>query len=315
MSDLTIGVDIGGTKIAAGVVDGGGTILSRVRIPTPRDEAAIARAITDAVDRAREGWDGVAAIGVGAAGYVDENRSVVRSSPNLDWHDEPLKDLVQRHSGLPVVIENDANAAAWGEYVHGAAADHTVMVMVTVGTGLGGGIVAHDRLWRGRFGIGGEIGHYRAVPEGLACHCGGSGCMEQYASGSAHTRRAREAAAESPQRAQILLSLGDGTAEGIQGPHVEEAALRGDPVAVEAFASTGRWLGQALADLAAVLDPGVFVLGGGVSAAGDLLLEPTEAAYRQALPGAGARPYAKVLLAELGPDAGLVGAADLARRP
>ncbi|WP_042393314.1 ROK family glucokinase [Streptacidiphilus carbonis] len=315
MSDLTIGVDIGGTKILAGVVDGGGTVLSRVRIPTPKDEAGIARAITDAVDRAREGWDGAAAIGVGAAGYVDESRSVVRSSPNLDWHDEPLKEMVERHSGLPVVIENDANAAAWGEYVHGAAADHTVMVMVTVGTGLGGGIVAHDRLWRGRFGIGGEIGHYRAVPKGLPCHCGRTGCMEQYASGTAHTRRTRAAAAETPHRARILLSLGDGTPEGVQGPHIQEAALRGDPVAAEAFIRTGQWLGQALADLAAVLDPGVFVLGGGVSGAGDLLLKPTEAAYRLAPSGAGERPFAEVVLAGLGPDAGLVGAADLARRP
>lgn len=314
MSGLTIGVDIGGTKIAAGVVDEAGTILSRVRVPTPPDRAHIAGAIADAVDGLRKEWPQVEAVGVGAAGYIDETRSLVRFSPNLDWHDEPLKELVERHTGLPAVVENDANAAAWGEYVHGAAAKHTDMVMVTVGTGLGGGIVAEGTLRRGRFGVGGEIGHYRAVPKGLPCHCGRSGCMEQYASGTAHTRRAREAAAATPHRAEILLGLGDGTAQGIEGRHLDQAARQGDPVAVEAFVRTGQWLGQALADLASVLDPEVFVLGGGVSEAGELLQRPTEAAFRQALSGAGHRPFAQVVLAELGPDAGLVGAADLARQ-
>ncbi|MEZ0095588.1 ROK family glucokinase [Streptacidiphilus sp. EB129] len=329
---LTVGVDVGGTKIAAGLVDERGAVLHRLQVPTPTDRRGIATAIDglidQLVDQGGAGRQQVQAVGVGAAGYIDETRSTVRFSPNLDWHDEPLKQLVEGHCGLPAVIENDANAAAWGEFAHGAVASHGggggsgaqgldrtgSMVMVTVGTGLGGGIVTDGALWRGAFGSGGEIGHYRAVPGGLPCHCGHAGCMEQYASGTAHTRRAREAAAAAPERAVTLLSLGDGTPQGIQGHQLVEAARSGDPVAVEAFQCTGRWLGQALADLSAVLDPGVFVIGGGVSEAGDLLLAPTRDAYLAALPGAGHRPPAEILMAALGPDAGLVGAADLARR-
>ena len=311
---LTIGVDIGGTKVAGGVVDETGRIIARSRIETPaRDAEAAEDAIVTVVDQLRGDLD-VEAVGLGAAGFVDAERSRVYFAPNLpDWHNEPVRDDVSRRVGLPVVVENDANAAAWGEHRFGAGRDETYLVCVTVGTGIGGGIVIDDDLYRGRFGIGAEIGHMQVAADGRLCGCGQRGCWEQYASGSALVRDARERAAESRAEAQVLLRLGDGTPEGISGKHVTEAAQGGDEVAMAAFATVGRWLGQGLADLAAILDPGLFVLGGGVSEAGQLLLDPVRTAFEEVLTGGRVRPVAKIVLAELGNDAGLVGAADLAR--
>ncbi|MFE4755018.1 ROK family glucokinase [Streptomyces mirabilis] len=311
--DLTIGVDLGGTKITAGVVNPDGKVLSHLRVPTPHQPEAVGDAVASAVDQVRQGWDDVHAVGIGAAGYVDERRSTVRFAPNLGWHEKPLRDLVQRRCGLPTVVENDANAAAWGEFRYGAAADHDDMVMVTVGTGLGGGIVIAGKLFRGRFGMGGEIGHYRAVPDGLPCGCGQHGCIEQYASGTAHTRRARAAAAADLRAAAGILALGDGTPDGIEGGHITQAARGGDRFALELFERTGKWVGQVLADLGSVLDPAVFVLGGGVGDTGELLRRSAEAAYRARLGGGKNRIFSEVLTATVGPDAGLIGAAALAR--
>lgn len=309
---LTIGVDIGGTKILAGVVDEHGTILDRVKVATPRDSAGLDQAIAHAVRQVRAAFD-VEAVGLGAAGFIDDKRSTVLFAPNVDWVNEPLRERIEALVDLPVVVENDANAAAWGEARFGAGANHDHSVLITVGTGIGGGIVVGNQLYRGRFGVGGELGHYRVVPGGRHCGCGNDGCFEQYASGSALTRHAREQAAATPEQAKTLLSLGDGTAEGVQGAHVTEAAKQGDPVALGAFAEVGGWLGQGIADLGAILDPAVFVLGGGVSDAGELLLKPALEAYRASLTGRGHHPYAEIVLATLGSDAGLIGAADLAR--
>jgi glucokinase len=310
----TIGVDIGGTKVAGGVVDESGQILSRARVETPAKDAAAAEdAIVAVVEKLRGDFD-IEAVGLGIAGFVDESRSRVYFSPNLpDWHNEPVREDVSRRVGLPVVVENDANAAAWGENSFGAGRDETDLICVTVGTGIGGGIIIDDRLYRGRFGIGGEIGHMQVVADGRLCGCGQRGCWEQYASGNALVREARERAAESRGEATVLLRMGDGTPEMITGRHVTEAARQGDEVALAAFATVGRWLGQGLADLVAVLDPGRFIIGGGVSEAGDLVLEPTRTCFEALLTGRDVRPIAQVVLAELGNDAGLVGAADLAR--
>lgn len=166
---LTIGVDLGGTKIAVGVVDPKGEIICHVRIPTPPNPELILNAIADAVQQIRYDCGDVHAIGIGAAGYVDEHRSIVHFGPNLRWHNKPIRALIEQATGLRVVIENDANAAAWGEFAHGAGAGYDDMVMVTLGTGLGGGIISNGQLFRGRFGMAGEIGHYRAVPGGLPC--------------------------------------------------------------------------------------------------------------------------------------------------
>ncbi len=310
---LTIGVDVGGTKVASGVVDPVGRILRAASMPTPSTSAAeTAEAIATMVGALRASYD-VEAVGIGAAGFVDEARSVVRFAPNLAWREEPLRAEVSARVGLPVVVENDANAMAWAEARFGAGRDEDHLVAVTVGTGIGGGMVLDGQLYRGRFGLGAEFGHVRVVPEGRRCGCGNTGCWEQYASGRALVREAQELATASPVRAGRLLELGGGVVAGITGPEVTSAAIEGDPAAIECFAIVGRWLGQGLADLAATLDPGVFVIGGGVSAADDLLLGPARSAYAAALTGRGHRPLADIRVAELGPQAGLVGAADLAR--
>jgi glucokinase len=225
----------------------------------------------------------------------------------------PLKDELGERTGLSVTVENDANAAAWGEFQFGAAEDVDDMVCVTVGTGIGGGLVLAGALYRGAHGIGAEIGHMRVVPGGHLCGCGNLGCLEQYASGKALVREARAAAVARPASAGRLLAMAGGDPEAITGPMVTSAAGDGDELAVSLLAELGRWLGEALASLTAVLDPAVFVIGGGVSEAGALLLDPARDAYSANITGKGHRPEAQIRASTLGNDAGIVGAADLAR--
>jgi glucokinase len=312
---LTIGVDVGGTKVAAGVVDEGGHILAQTRRDTAaRNAAATHDAIVDAVKELLAQHE-VEAVGLAAAGLVDETRSTMLFSANVPaWRGQALRDDLGGALGIPVIVENDANAAAWGEVLYGAGRGEEHVVCITVGTGIGGGLVLYGQLYRGRFGVGVEYGHMRFVPDGRACGCGNRGCWEQYASGNALVREARERAAEDREHADILLGLGDGEPEGIKGRDVTEAARLGDPVAVASFDAVGRQLGAGMADLAAILDPGLFVIGGGVSEAGELLLGPARAAYVEALTGGGHRPLAEVRRAELGNAAGIVGVAELARR-
>ncbi|MEV6672405.1 ROK family glucokinase [Streptomyces sp. NPDC051162] len=310
---LTIGVDIGGTKIAAGVVDEEGNILATCKVPTPSTPEGVIDAIADAV-RTVSADHKVEAVGIGAAGYVDEKRATVLFAPNINWRHEALKDKVEQRVGLPVVVENDANAAAWGEYRFGAGQGHDDVICITLGTGLGGGIIIGNKLRRGRFGVAAEFGHIRVVPDGLLCGCGSQGCWEQYASGRALVRYARQRAQATPENAEILLGLGDGTPEGIQGKHISDAARQGDAVAVDSFRELARWAGAGLADLASLFDPSAFIVGGGVSDEGDLVLDPIRKSFRRWLVGGQWRPHAQVLAAQLGGKAGLVGAADLARQ-
>ncbi len=212
-----------------------------------------------------------------------------------------------------MVVENDANAAAWGEFRFGAGRHVDDMVLVTMGTGLGGGIVIDGQLLRGGFGMAAEIGHLRVVPDGRRCGCGNRGCWEQYASGNALASQARELAGSGAVTAHRLLALAGGHVDRITGQLVTGAANEGDPAAIELLEELGRWLGEGIASLAAVLDPELVVIGGGASQAGDLLLEPIRTAFAHHLTARGHRPLARIVLAELGNDAGLVGAADLAR--
>ncbi|MFI2348973.1 ROK family glucokinase [Streptomyces sp. NPDC019443] len=310
---LTIGVDIGGTKIAAGVVDEEGTILETHNVPTPSTPQGIIEAICSAVAGAGEGHE-IEAVGIGAAGYVDDKRATVLFAPNIDWRHEPLKDKVEQRVGLPVVVENDANAAAWGEYRFGAGQGHEDVICITLGTGLGGGIIIGNKLRRGRFGVAAEFGHIRVVPDGLLCGCGSQGCWEQYASGRALVRYGKQRANATPESAEILLSLGDGTVDGIEGKHISEAARQGDPVAVDSYRELARWVGAGLADLASLFDPSAFIVGGGLSDEGELVLDPIRKSFRRWLIGGRWRPHAQVVAAQLGGRAGLVGAADLARQ-
>ncbi|MDQ3592543.1 MAG: ROK family glucokinase [Actinomycetota bacterium] len=316
---VTVGVDVGGTKIASGVVDEHGAILEQEQLPTPAATgsdaaAAIAVAIADLVTRHRERHD-VVAVGVGAAGFVDSRRSTVMFAPNIAWRDEPLRDRVMAKIHLPTVIENDANAAAWAEFQFGAGEHVDDLILLTVGTGIGGGIVLDGALHRGAFGVAAEVGHMRVVPHGERCGCGNRGCWEQYASGRALVREARELVGSGSPLAAALADACGGDVDALEGPMVTQLAQDGDLASIELVGDVGRWLGSGLASLADILDPAVAVIGGGVSAAGELLLEPLRDTFRRELSGRGHRPMLEIRPAEMGNTAGIVGAADLSRQP
>ena len=311
---FTIGVDVGGTKVLGGVVDELGAVLKTARRDTPREGgSALTQAIADVAKELMAEFT-VESVGVSAAGFVSSDRKTMLATPNIaGWNGVDLDYQLTSLIGLPVVIENDANAAAWGEARFGAGRGKRHMLMLTVGTGIGGGIVVNGDLYRGAFGIAAEIGHIRVVPDGHICGCGARGCFEQYGSGNALMRYTREAIAASPDIARNLLSRGDGTVEGLTGRAITEAAREGDAVALAAFNTTGQWLGAGIATLSVVLDPECVVIGGGVIDAGEILLGPTRSALERYMPFAGKHPYPEIIAASLGNEAGLVGAADLAR--
>jgi glucokinase len=312
---LTIGVDVGGTKVLGGVVDEAGNILEKARRDTPRQGGeALNQTIAD-VALELMAKHKVSSVGVSAAGFVSSDRKTMLATPNIaGWNGVKLDEELTKLIGADVVIENDANAAAWGEAVFGAGRGESQMLLLTIGTGIGGGIVVDGKLHRGAFGIAAEIGHMRVVPEGHLCGCGARGCFEQYASGSGLMRHVREAIAATPDLARNILSLGDGTLDGLKGHHVTEAARNGDAVALAAFNTTAQWLGAGIASLAVILDPAIVVIGGGVVDAGEILLKPTRENMERKMPFSGKHPSPKIVPALLGNDAGLVGVADLARR-
>jgi len=311
---LTVGVDVGGTKVLGGVVDTSGKVLATSRRDTPREGgSALTKTIAEvALELIKEHT--VTAVGVSAAGFVSSDRKTMLATPNIaDWNGVQLDVELTKLIGLPVVIENDANAAAWGEAKFGAGRNQAHMMMLTIGTGVGGGIVINNELYRGAFGVAAEFGHLRVVPEGHLCGCGARGCFEQYASGSALLRHAREAISASPDLARNLLARGDGTIDGLTGQAITDAAREGDAVALAAFQTTAQYLGAGIASLAVLLDPSCVVIGGGVIDAGEILLAPTREAMKRYMPFAGKHPYPEIVAAELGNEAGLVGVADLAR--
>ncbi len=309
---LSIGIDVGGTKIAAGVVDEDGHVIARARLETPTSSAAD---VLEAIGSLTSGFlkdHHVQAVGIGAAGFVDASQSTVLFSPHLAWRHEPLRDAAARRTGLPVLVDNDANCAGWAEHRFGAAQNQSDLVLITLGTGIGGAIVLDGQPYRGQFGLAGEFGHMQVVPDGRDCECGNSGCWEQYASGRVLMRRAiAEADAGSALGQQLLQAAGH--RDRIAGWHVADAANAGDEQCREWIAEVGDWLGVGIANLAAALDPGIFVIGGGVSDAGEMLLAPARAAFARTLTGRGFRDEARITRAHLGPEAGLIGAADMAR--
>ena len=313
---LTVGVDIGGTKVAAGVVTPDGALLECVRAETPhrsQSPKVVERTIDELVRGLVERHD-VYAVGIGAAGFVDAARGSVLFAPHLAWRHEPLRDAMSSRLRLPVIVENDANAAAWAEWRFGAGRGEDHLVCVTLGTGIGGGMVLDGALVRGRYGVAGEYGHMQVVPGGHRCECGNRGCWEQYASGNALVREGREMAVANSPMAHALLREAGGDPAALTGPLVTKAAQAGDQAAVELLADVGHWLGVGIANLAAALDPGLFVIGGGVSDAGELILAPARESFRRTLTGRGYRPEARIVRAQLGPEAGLIGAGDLARQ-
>lgn len=308
---LTVGIDIGGTKIAGGVVDADGTILEKLRVDTPVDTRALADAVIDMARHLSADRE-IAGVGVAAAGFISKDRSTVIHAPNIAWHDEPLRETLQKGLSAPVTIENDANAAGWAEYRFGAGRGYSDMVMLTLGTGVGGAIVLDGTLLRGGHGIAGELGHTRFMRDGLLCGCGQNGCLEQYASGRA-LQRAAEEIAEQPGLGDALAAVREEKGV-IPGPAVSRLVLAGDPGAIEALRRVATALGEACGGFQAVLDPEVFVIGGGVAQLGEDLLAPVRLAYQTSLPGFGDRPMAEFAIAQLVNDAGIIGVADLAAR-
>ncbi len=307
----SIGIDIGGTKIAGAVVTHEGEIVTEDRMPTPAgDSEAIVDAVVAMIERLAVGND-IAAAGVAAPGFIDTTQSIVYYTPNISWRNEPLRQRLLDRLDLSITIDNDANAAGWAEFRFGAGRFATDMTMLTIGTGVGGAIVTQDRLFRGGYGAGAELGHMRVVPDGLPCGCGARGCIEQYGSGRALLRMANELA----DLGGIGLGLAALRAEKgtLRGEDVASLIVGGDPGALQALRQLGLWLGQACASLSAVLDPQLFVIGGGVAVAGDLLLDPIRESFLSHLPARGFHPEPEFTIAQLVNDAGVVGAADLAR--
>ncbi len=308
MGGAAIGIDVGGTKIAGGVVDGHGRVLTREQVPSPVGDAEeIVAAILDVITRLDADGEALP-VGVGAAGLIDLDGQV-RYAPNLSWRDVPLRALLERSLGRAVAVENDGNAATWAEFVVGGAIDaRKSAVMLTLGTGVGGGLVLEERLLRGAHGLGAELGHMVIAEGGRRCNCGNLGCLEAYASGNA----IGSLAVEWRERGEIP----DGSpldVDGVSGPTVARAAADGDPTATAVLGEIGRWLGVGMASIANAVDPEIIVVGGGASAAGEPLLGPAREAMAARLMGAAYRQQPGVRRAELGADAGLVGAALLAR--
>ncbi|MBZ5735153.1 ROK family protein [Nocardioides sp. TRM66260-LWL] len=317
----TIGVDVGGTKISAGVVDATGVVLVHDRVDTPAaDPGGIEASIADLVARLGRrvgGSEAVSAVGVAAAGFVAGDAATVRFAPNIAWRDHDLGGRLAALTGLPVVVENDANAAGWAEFCFGEVSGVRELVCLTLGTGLGGAIVSQGRLLRGSQGMAAELGHLRVVPDGEPCGCGQRGCWEQYVSGGALTRRARRAVVERPDEAAGLLAhraQGDpASVELVSGRCVIAAARAGDPLACELVTDLGRWLGEGVATLCAVIDPAAVVVGGGLAAEADLYLPAARAALERALPGRSHRDLPRLVASTVHAEAGIVGAAALAR--
>lgn len=314
MATNTIGIDVGGTKVLGGVVSETGEILTTARRDTPREGGrALTQAIADVANELAHEFP-VDSIGVSAAGFISSDRKTILATPNIaGWNGVNLDRELNEILGKTIVLENDANAAAWGEFKFGAGRGRNDLMLLTLGTGVGGGLILNGALFRGAFGIGAELGHIRIVPEGHLCGCGIRGCLEQYSSGSALLRHAREAISASPDIARNLLARGDGTLEGLKGEHITDAARDGDPVAMAAFNTMANYLGAGIASLCAVIDPSCIVLGGGVIDAGEIFLGPTREAALRLIPFTGKHPYPEIVAAELGNHAGLVGVADLSR--
>ena len=312
---LSIGIDIGGTKVLGALVDTSGTVALEKRIPSPAQDPdqmveVVASLITELADAAGQELE---AVGVAAAGFIDATGSTVLYAPNLKWRNEPLRERLEQRTKLAVVIENDANAAGWAEFRFGAGQGTKDMAMLTLGTGVGGAIISDGQLRRGGFGIAGELGHIRVVRDGRPCGCGRKGCVEQYASGTALLNAAKALVASNDPAAAMLAELSP-SAEQLTGQHIAQALLAGDSGARALIEDLGQYLGEAMGSITAALDPEVYVIGGGLSEAGELVLEPIRRSFEAEVPANGFRPVAKVVGATFSNQAGVIGAADLARQ-
>ncbi|GAA1382416.1 ROK family protein [Pseudonocardia kongjuensis] len=311
---LTVGVDVGGTSVRAGVVGDDGEVLDTVSAPTPGTDDALEAAIAGAVDELR-GRHRVSAAGLALAGFVDAGRGLVRYAPHLSWRDAPVAQRIsERLGGLPVVVEHDANSAALAERRHGAAAGASAAVLIALGTGIGAALLLDGELYRGAHGVAPELGHLRVVPDGRACPCGKRGCWERYCSGTALAATALELiSGPHPPGPSALAREAARDPGRITGRRVGAAAREGDPIGRAAMAELGHWLGEGLSLVADVFDPDLVVIAGGVSASAPQFLDAAREHYARIATGAGNRPLARIRTAQLGAAAAVVGAATLAR--
>ena len=313
-TELTIGIDIGGTKVLGGVVDSTGNIIDSARRVTP--VAGGKELITTIIEVVKEfkSKHEIAGVGISIAALISADQGTVVGAPNI----ANLSKLnfvaeLKKEFNIPIIAENDANAAMWAEYKFGAARGFNPVMFFIIGTGMGGGLVIDDKLFRGANGIGAEFGHMIVQQNGVLCGCGTKGCIEQYASGSALMRYAKEGITANPAKGKVILDLAGGSVTGLTGAILTKAALAGDELAIAAFKQQADWLGSACASFALILNPAAIVIGGGVVDAGELFLAPVREAMNRYMPFAGTHTPPKIIAAKFGNDAGLIGAADLVR--
>ena len=317
-SALTIGIDVGGTKVLAGVVDSNGQIISRVRKDTPKSGGPqLVEVITEIVQEINQNpkFAGkITGVGLSWAGLISSDRSTIIDSPNIsNCTNYPIGKLLSEKILLPVIVENDASAALWAEYKFGIAQNLNPVMFFIIGTGMGGGLIVDGNLHRGYSGAGAEFGHMIVQKDGQLCGCGTKGCIEQYASGTALLRIARELIQERPAQSAALLAKVEGKPENLTGSILTAAARENDEIALAAFKRQADWLGMAMASYTLILDPQAIIIGGGVVEAGELLIKPAAEAMVKYMPFGKDRNIPQVLAAKFGNDAGLVGAANLAR--
>ena len=305
-----IGLDAGGTKVLGVVADAEGTVHDRVLHEMPAtDPVGSVDVLVAVAGQLRARNPGVVGVGVGAAGMVTLD-GAMRFAPNVAWRDFPLHRHLEDALGMPALVDNDANVAAWGEFLYGAGRGATELLVVTVGTGIGGAVVSRGRLQRGAHGFAGEIGHFIVEPNGPLCGCGNRGCWEQVAAGRAIDRMGREVAREHPE--SEIARLANGDPDAVRGPIVAAAARAGDHLAIMVLREVGRRLGEGIAGLVNVLDSDVVVVGGGAAHAGDPFLEPAREAVERAIEAPSFRPPVAFRRTALGYEAGALGAAALA---
>lgn len=308
---VTIGIDVGGTNLRAGTVDAVGRVRARIETDTPRGAEELEQLLVDTVAELSADAP-VAAVGLAIAGFVSRDRDRVRFAPHLPWRDAAVAERLAPRMGLPVFLEHDANSAAWAELVFGPAGEGENVAVVALGTGVGAALLIDGRMYRGSSGVAPELGHLPMVPGGRACPCGKQGCLERYCSGTALAATAREMLTT---RSDLLPSvLAEIPAAQIGGVDVARAAAAGDRLARAAMADMAHWLGVGLSIVADVFDPDLIVVAGGVSASAALFLDDARRVYAGRVTGAGHRRLARIRRSELGVDAALIGAAEVARR-
>lgn len=308
-----IGVDLGGTYIKNAVLDRDGNILLKSKIETGEDASPeiivehIVEDIDNCIAKLQIKKEDIMGVGVGSPGVMDSREGIVYFSPNLPlWRNVPLKSMIRAKTGLPTVINNDANAAAFGEHWKGAGQGAANMLLYTLGTGIGGGVIINHKLYAGTEGYGGELGHITVDPNGYPCGCGNHGCLEALASVTSLLRRARQGI-ENGVDTSLTADLENNNLSGLT---ITNAARNGDTFAIELLAETGRALGIAAASMINVFNPEIILYGGGLSGAGDLILLPLiNEAKKRSLH----KPFqgVQIKLASLGNDAGFMGAAAL----